>query len=515
MIQAKDGIEACAVFEGPQIPAMAILDWFMPRMDGLDVVRRVRARSQPIPTYIIMLTGKDSETGLVEALEAGADEYIQKPFKVAELKARVKVGSRVAGLQLTLSSRVLELENALDGRKRVQEALRKNEERFRLFFSTIPEPVWAFDTVTLQILEANESAVSHYGFSREEFLGMRITDIWEGPAAGLVFGETGNPTPVDAEARHRTKNGTTIDVEVRWGKVESGASQAALVSVHDVTEKKRLELELRHSQKLEAVGTLAAGIAHEINTPIQFVGDNTHFLNQSFTALLALHAKYRKIFEVSVGAASPEHRELRQAEEEADLAYLFPEVPKALSQTLDGVAQVARIVRAMKDFAHPGAESQAPADINKSLENVLVVARNEFKLVAHVETHFQELPLVVCEISEINQVFLNLLVNAAHAISDVVKGTVCRGAITIRTRQDADSVVISIKDTGGGIPPALHNRIFDPFFTTKEVGRGTGQGLAICRTFVVDRHAGSLTFETAVGVGTTFHVRLPINGAGR
>ncbi len=515
VIEAKDGVEACAVFESPHMPAMAILDWFMPRMDGLDVVRRVRARSQPIPTYIIMLTGKDSETGLVEALEAGADEYIQKPFKSAELRARIKVGARVAGLQLTLSSRVLELENALDGRKRVEEALRKNEERFRLFFSTIPEPVWAFNIQTLRILEANESAVSHYGFSRQEFLGMKISDLWDGVAPVLVSGETGKARPIDAEARHRTKNGAMIDVEVRWGKVESGASQTALVSVHDVTEKKRLELELRHSQKLEAVGTLAAGIAHEINTPIQFVGDNTHFLNQSFSALLELHAKYRKIFEVSVGAASPGHNELCQAEQDADLTYLFEEVPKALGQTLDGVAQVARIVRAMKDFAHPGAEGQAPADINKSLENVLVVARNEFKLVADVETHFQELPLVVCQISEINQVFLNLLINAAHAISDVVKGTARRGTIAIRTRQEADSVVVSIADTGGGIPPALHNRIFDPFFTTKEVGRGTGQGLAICRSFVVDRHAGSLTFETVVGHGTTFHVRLPIKGAGR
>lgn len=299
---------------------------------------------------------------------------------------------------------------------------------------------------------------------------------------------------------------------MRWGRVELGTSHAALVTVHDVTEKKRLELELRHSQKLEAVGTLAAGIAHEINTPIQFLGDNTHFLNESFAALLKLHAKYRDICESSASSFSAElTSELHQAEKEADLAYLFEEVPKALSQSVEGVGQVARIVRAMKDFAHPGSESKAPADIVKSLENVLVVARNEFKLVAGVETHFEELPLVVCQIGEINQVFLNLLVNAAHAVSDRVKGTAGRGTITIRARQDGADVLVSIEDTGGGIPQALHSRIFDPFFTTKEVGRGTGQGLAICRSFVVDRHAGSLTFETVVGVGTTFQVRLPIN----
>jgi signal transduction histidine kinase len=206
--------------------------------------------------------------------------------------------------------------------------------------------------------------------------------------------------------------------------------------------------------------------------------------------------------------------ELGRAEEEADFSYLFEEVPKALSQTLEGVGQVARIVRAMKDFAHPGSEDKAPADINRSLENVLVVARNEFKLIADVETHFGELPLVVCQISEINQVFLNLMVNAAHAIADTVKETGRRGAIKIDTRQEGDSVIVRIEDTGGGIPAAVQNRIFDPFFTTKEVGRGTGQGLAISRNFVVDRHAGSLTFETTVGVGTTFSVKLPIHDVG-
>jgi len=207
VVGVKDGVEACEAFDGPQIPAMAILDWFMPRMDGLDVARRLRARSQPIPTYIIMLTGKDSDSGLVEALEAGADEYIQKPFKPAELRARVRVGARVAGLQLTLSGRVLELERALDGRKKVEEALRANEERFRLFFSTIPEPLWAFDTESLRILEANESAVSHYGFSRDEFLGMKVTDMWDGPAPVVASSEIVGSGPLDAEARHRTKNG--------------------------------------------------------------------------------------------------------------------------------------------------------------------------------------------------------------------------------------------------------------------------------------------------------------------
>ena len=275
---------------------MAILDWFMPNMDGLDVVRKLRAFARPIPTYIVMLTGRESNEGLVEALEAGADEYITKPFKAAELRARIKVGARVTGLQVALGSRVLELEGALAARKRVEEELRRNEERFRLFFSTIPEPVWGFDTETLQVLEVNEAAVNHYGFSREEFLGMKVTDIWEDSAMELAFRQQEQSNPVGLvarEGRHRTKDGRILDVEVRWGKLNFADSRAALLSIHDITEKKRLELELRQSQKLEAVGTLAAGVAHEINTPIQFVGDNTHFLNESFGALLQVLAKYQ------------------------------------------------------------------------------------------------------------------------------------------------------------------------------------------------------------------------------
>ena len=510
----KDGVEACEVFTRPDPPPMAILDWFMPNMNGLDVVRKLRAFARPIPTYIVMLTGREGNEGLVEALEAGADEYITKPFKAAELRARIKVGARVTGLQVALGSRVLELEGALAARKRVEEELRRNEERFRLLFSTIPEPVWGFDTETLQVLEVNEAALEHYGFSREEFLGMKVTDIWEDSAMELAFRQQEQSNPIGLvarEGRHRTKDGRILDVEVRWGKLNFADSRAALLSVHDITEKKHLELELRQSQKLEAVGTLAAGVAHEINTPIQFVGDNTHFLNESFGALLQVLAKYqnaRGSFEPKLAA------EIQTAEQAADLPYLIEEVPKALSQTLEGVNTVARIVRAMKEFAHPDGEGKTPSDINRAVQNVLVVARNEFKLVADIETHFAQLPLVICQIGEINQVLLNLLVNAAHAVSDTVQGTEHRGRITVRTRQEAENVVISIEDTGTGIPQAIRNRIFDPFFTTKEVGRGTGQGLAISRSVVVDKHFGTLTFQSELGRGTTFYVRLPINGIG-
>jgi signal transduction histidine kinase len=168
----------------------------------------------------------------------------------------------------------------------------------------------------------------------------------------------------------------------------------------------------------------------------------------------------------------------------------------------------------MKEFSHPNQGAMSSSDLNAGIRSTLTVARHEYKYVADIETRLEELPPVVCNIGEFNQTFLNLLVNATHAIESVVAGTERRGLITIATRQDGDSVLISIQDTGGGIPESIQDSIFDPFFTTKEVGKGTGQGLAIARSVIVDKHHGSLTFESVPGVGTTFLIRLPLDGAG-
>ena len=283
-----------------------------------------------------------------------------------------------------------------------------------------------------------------------------------------------------------------------------------------MTERIKLEIGLRHAQKLEAVGGLASGIAHEINTPIQFVGDNLRFLQDSFRSLANLIAKFEEL-KTAAGHGPVEGellQEVSQAEEDGDLPYLSEEIPKALSQSLDGVDRVASIVRAMKDFAHPEQSKRAAADLNKALSSTLIVARNETKYVADVTTDFGELPPVECCLGDLNQVFLNLLVNAAHAIEETKSRTGQRGAIRIQTRREGDHVKIAFSDTGPGIPEAIREKIFEPFFTTKTVVRGTGQGLAICRSIVVEKHGGTLTFETEAGRGTTFWITLPIAGGG-
>jgi PAS domain S-box-containing protein len=313
------------------------------------------------------------------------------------------------------------------------------------------------------------------------------------------------------------KDGTNFPVEYSSRQIRRhGKIVGAVVFFLDITDRKRREMELRHGQKLEAVGRLAAGIAHEINTPVQFVGDNTRFLQQAFQDELRLVHKYQELQDAAErGEISPELlSDVAQIRQETDWDYLVQEVPRALEQMLEGLGRVSVIVRGMKEFSHVDRTNEkAPADLNRALESTLIVARNELKYVADVQAEFGEIPPVVCHLGDLNQVFVNLLVNAAHAIEDVNKGTGRRGKIAIRTRREGDWVEVSIADTGTGIPVEVHEKIYEPFFTTKEVGKGTGQGLAMARAIVVEKHGGTLTFKTEMGKGTTFLVRLPLSGS--
>ena len=284
-----------------------------------------------------------------------------------------------------------------------------------------------------------------------------------------------------------------------------------LIFYKDVSEKHAVEEQLRSSQKMESIGQLAAGIAHEINTPIQYIGDNATFLKEAWAPVAALLASAQVLREEVSEGAPGAAADFDRCSQAADLEFMAAEIPLAINQALDGATRVAEIVKAMKEFSHPGSEEKRLVDLNRAIETTLTVARSEWKYVAEVITRLDpSLPMVPCLAGEINQVLLNLLVNAAHAIGDAVAGTELKGVITIATRLDADAVEISIADTGVGIPESARGRIFDPFFTTKEVGRGTGQGLTLAQTVIVKKHSGKLWFETEMGKGTTFFIRLPL-----
>lgn len=281
------------------------------------------------------------------------------------------------------------------------------------------------------------------------------------------------------------------------------------------TELSQLDARLSQAQKLESIGELAAGIAHEINTPIQYVGDNTRFVQDACNDLtVVLNACQDLIDSVDKKSDLADSiTQLRSAMDDADVEYLIEEIPSAITQSLEGVDRVANIVRAMKEFAHPGVSAMTLTDLSKSIANTVMVARNEWKYVADLETEFDpSLPEVPCLPGEINQVLLNMIVNASHAIANALgESPETKGKITIATKRVEDQAHISISDTGCGIDQKNVSKIFDPFFTTKAAGKGTGQGLAIAYAAVTEKHGGSIHVESEVGQGTTFTIKLPLN----
>ncbi len=283
----------------------------------------------------------------------------------------------------------------------------------------------------------------------------------------------------------------------------------------DITDRIKFEAQLQQSQKMEAIGQLAAGIAHEINTPTQFVGDNTRFLQDAFNDFIEISKLGRQMIAAAKSKSLSEQfiREIEKQCETLEIDYLEEEVPQAIQQTLKGIDRITHIVQAMKIFAHPGGIEKEPIDINKEIEKTITITRNEWKYVAEMITDFDmNLPTVPCHRAEFNQVILNLIVNAAHAIADANRELSSeKGMIKISSAQEGNWAEIRISDTGPGIPEEIRHRIFDLFFTTKEPGRGTGQGLAIAHSVIVDKHGGTIDIETEENRGTTFVIRLPID----
>jgi signal transduction histidine kinase len=324
------------------------------------------------------------------------------------------------------------------------------------------------------------------------------------------------------EYRLETENKKTLYIRDVITPVQSNGKTTYVTGImFDVTRYKeatqqnnQLEVQLRQAQKLEAVGQLAAGIAHEINTPIQFVGDNLHFLMGAIKDLQTLNKMCTVLFK-SAADNSAMHTKMEEIERfrtEIEIDFLLDDMEDAINQSVEGTQRVASIVKAMKSFSHPGTSDKESIDLNEAIDNTITVARNEWKYVAEVETHYDsELPLIRCFPGEINQTILNMVVNAAHAIEDKQKttGNTAKGLIKITTSRRNDQAVLEISDDGCGINDAHKQKIFDPFFTTKEVGKGTGQGLAMAYNVIKEKHGGTLKVDSTPGIGTCFEITLP------
>jgi PAS domain S-box-containing protein len=457
---------------------------------------------QPCGTDSLTLANQHIAT----AIEKGSDhfEWVHKRLDTGQtFSAEVLLNAMELDGKPVLQAVVRDITE----RKRAEHELRESELKYRTLVRHIPQKIIYKDRESVYV-SCNDLFAQDLGIFAADITGKTDFDFFPPELAEkyraddrriMELGRT-----VELEEDHITKGNPCTVFTVKTPVIsEQGEVIGVLGVFTDITERKRTEETLRESerqlrlaQKLESIGQLAAGIAHEINTPVQYIGDNAQFLSSAFQDLF-------RVIEQTNAAAGPAA--------DVDVAYLRSEIPNAITQMQEGVDRVARIVRAMKRFSHPGPTEKIPTDIHQAIESTILVSRNEWKYVADLTTEFDaEMPPVPCIAGEFNQVILNLIVNSTHAIADVVKESGGKGAIRISTRKNGDFAEIRVSDTGGGIPEAIRSKVFDPFFTTKEVGKGTGQGLAIAHSVIVQKHRGTIRFESETGKGTTFVIQLPL-----
>ena len=491
VLEAPDVARGLAAFELEK-PDCVLLDHNLPGVVGLDgLTEFVRAQA-----VVIMVSGADSPDLATEAFKRGARDFIRKSTLTQPMLLRIIMREHE--------------------RRRLEVALHATQQRFDEVAARIAEVLWvrSLDGEFLYLSPAFEQI---WGRPRE---GMTLA-LWESfvhPDDRALGREAREKWAVaaeyDLEYRIVRPDGQTRRIRNRAYPLFDDGTLARYGGIaRDVTEESRMQQELRLAQKLEAIGQLAAGVAHEINTPAQYVSDNVTFMSEAFGSLLPLLKAFAALPKTGHEVTPAQIDGVRQLAEVADLDYLLTELPSALEQTAVGVGQIKKIVKAMKEFSHPADDVKA-IDLNHVIETMLTVARNEWKYVADVILDLAtDLPPVRCNPSEINQVLLNLIVNAAHAITDVPgRDSKNKGEIRISTRADGADVVITVADTGCGIPAAIRDKIYDPFFTTKAVGKGTGQGLAIAHRIIRERHRGTIECDSTVGKGTRFVIRLPFAG---
>ena len=394
--------------------------------------------------------------------------------------------------------------NASHERRSLADALAHERNVLRTMIDLIPAFIYCKDAES-RFTACNKLVANRMGVAPEDLIGKTDFDFFPREMAEKFYNDeqallkSGKPLIDHEELAFDKLSGTNrVILTSKVPLHDVNGNLTGLVGTgFDITERKAAEERMASSDRLESIGRLAAGVAHEINTPIQFLNDSVSFIREGVEELLAYIDK--------VHSAAP----ATQPKDE-DVEYLREELPPALTRVADGLSRIAEIVRSMKHFSHADQREMSAVDLNASIASTLVIARSEYKDIADLETDYSPLPPVTCHGGQINQVVLNLVVNSAHAIADFVKQHGGRGRISVKTAVDGDYALISITDTGGGIPEGIRARIFDPFFTTKEVGRGTGQGLSIVRNTIVKGHGGLLDFECEMGKGTTFHVRLPL-----
>ncbi len=514
----RDGYQTAFVGSGQallswletQSADLMLLDYKLPDMTGEALINRLREKKLLLP--FVMITGHGGERVTVEMMKLGAQDYLIKDGDLLETLPTV-VTQVIEKLEQ--SARLVEAE----------EELRKSEERFRLLAENATDLIsrQTRDGLLLYVSPASKLLL---GYDPEDMMGRYLTEFChpnDATKLKTVIAKVGSEVGTADTLEYRVrKNGdryawfeTTFKpiFDSATGEIEEiqGASR-------DISKRRSLESDLRQAQKMEAVGVLAAGIAHEINTPMQFIKDNTRFTLESVTQILPMLEKFRPGNQAGDSDADTARQVLFTESEEREIEYMNGQLPMAIRETLEGLDHVISIVSAMKEFSYSGIsrKTKSMVNINKCLNSAALLARNEIKYVADLVWHMHpQLPDILSYPDDLNQVFLNLLVNASHAIADKIKsktaGNGSKGLITVTTDVENESVRISIADNGKGMKETETPRIFEPFYTTKDVGKGTGIGLSIVHEIIVNKHNGRIDVVTELNVGTTFHIVLPIN----
>ncbi len=554
---------------------LVLIDKAAPGVSAYDICRILRAEAARAVPYIFLITDANDCVAIASAIRCGADGVLLRPIYgesfLAQLDAALTGGSSETRA-VTLMERAVEdraadqprltraLVFTIEQLVRINASLQNSKQRLATTHQTLERYALRLEneveltdskyralmqgagdailvaSARAELLELNERGERLFGGGRCKLLGRPLFEIFGLPFAEFdTFWES--PTRADGAMPELVVQSPALPgtwLEVSASRLVGAEDELRLVIARDITdrrqaleelrskeaalraaivERERIESELVQAQKLEAVGQLAAGIAHEINTPMQYIGDNIHFLRTA-------SARFEPVFQAYQQLALAQRRGeldpslltiIDEAVREARLDYLATEFPRAIDQALEGVERVTTLVQAMKDFSHPGSTEKTPIDINRALQSTITVARNEWKYVAELELKLEKgLPAIFCLPGEFNQAILNIVVNAAHAIADKqASAGDQKGRIVVESRKGGDYVEVRISDTGCGIAAAIRDKVFNPFFTTKEVGRGTGQGLAIARSVIVDKHQGKFFFESREGAGTTFFIQLP------
>jgi len=538
VLTARDGQEAWNRFKENDI-RVVISDWMMPQMDGLALCRRIRAAGDRQYVYIVILTAKDQKEDLIEVFRAGADDYITKPFDPEELRASLTKCERIVSLE----ERYRSLENTLI----------ESRNKLRIVFDSLQEEIVAVDA-SFNIVSANQSFLEGMQDSFGSVIGTSLFDskpagpTWQTDnvqqllkdvfaaqaprqiladivgskqetahkrIAGLpVTDERGDVFQVVlvskdiTEDRRKTEKIERLNTELKISSEKIQKKNNALEkALHQLQE---TQAQILQAEKMASIGQLAAGVAHEINNPTGYVSSNLKTLSKYQEAINGLVEHYQKLkgdlSQVAGKNGLPPGlytriEQIEALEKSINIEFLRSDIVALINESREGTERIKKIVLDLKEFAHPGQDRMKPANVNRGLESTLNVVWNEFKHKARVVKDFGELPEISCFPQQLNQVFMNILLNAAQAIDD-------SGEIRIRTRLADEHVEIMIQDNGMGIAQENLSRVFDPFFTTKDVGEGTGLGMNIAYN-IVKKHSGTIAVESSVGEGTTFTVRIP------